>query len=152
MRARALVLGVAAIVLAGCGGSSSSSKSSTSAHHTAAPRVTYHLTLTGAAETPRGAPTGGGAAVISVHGTTKICWRFAHLHGFTHPTFAHIHVGPAGKSGNIVVPLSTGSKFKHKGCVHASSTVVKPILANPGGYYVNIHSNQYPAGAVRSQL
>jgi hypothetical protein len=110
------------------------------------------LKLTGAAETPPGAPKGTGGAVIAFHGATKVCWRFAHLGGFTGATAAHIHVGAAGKSGNVVVPLSTGPKFVHKGCVRAKAALVKAIEKDPHGYYVNIHSTKYPGGAVRSQL
>ena len=84
--------------------------------------------------------------------SSQVCWSFTHLHGFTSATFAHIHKGTAGTSGNIVVPLSTASKLKHKGCVSASPTVLQTIAANPKGYYVNIHRKKYPGGAVRSQL
>jgi hypothetical protein len=29
---------------------------------------------------------------------------------------------------------------------------LKPIIANPAGYYVNIHNADFPGGAVRGQL
>jgi hypothetical protein len=29
---------------------------------------------------------------------------------------------------------------------------VKDILTNPAAYYVNVHTSDYPAGAVRGQL
>jgi hypothetical protein len=161
MRSKLLVpgLAVAALGLAACGssstssgsGSSSTTSSSAAKHTGAAPRI-YHLKLTGAAETPPGAPSGAGLAVIAFHGSTKVCWRFAHLRGFTNATFAHIHIGPKGKSGNVVVPLSTAPKLHHKGCVNASPTVIKAIEKDPSGYYVNIHSTTYPGGAVRAQL
>jgi hypothetical protein len=91
--------------------------------------------------------------VVSLHGkTSQVCWRFSHLSGFTGATAAHVHLAPAGKAGNVVVPLSVGATFQHKGCVKASSTLIKQIEANPHGYYVNIHSKKYPGGAVRAQL
>jgi hypothetical protein len=68
------------------------------------------------------------------------------------PTAAHIHVGVAGKCGDVVLPLSTGTTFKTKGCVPASATLISQIAANPHGYYVNIHNAQYTGGAVRAQL
>lgn len=163
MRSKLLVpcLAVTALGLAACGSSSkssgsgsgsSSTTSSSGAKHTgAAPRI-YHLKLTGGAESPPGPPSGSGLAVIAFHGSTKVCWRFAHLRGFTNATFAHIHVGSPGKSGNIVIPLSTARKLHHKGCVRASPTVIKAIEKKPAGYYVNIYSTSYPGGAVRAQL
>jgi hypothetical protein len=90
---------------------------------------------------------------VSLHGKSlKVCWRFSSLHGFSHATFAHIHLGSAGTAGNIVLPLSTGQKFLHRGCVPTTAAVITAIERNPHGYYVNIHSRKYPNGAVRSQL
>jgi CHRD domain len=171
MRSRLLIvsLGVALIGVAGCGSSSKSSSSSASASTSAAASGTatapagakvkkalsrtYAVKLTGAAETPAGAPGGSGKAVVTL--STKLgkaCWTFSSLSGFSNPTFAHIHVGAAGTSGNIVLPLSTGATFLTKGCVPASATLISAIAANPHGYYVNIHNKQYPGGAVRAQL
>jgi CHRD domain len=178
MRSRVLIpsLAVALIGVAGCGSSSSSSSSSTSASTSARttastpattgtttkPAVakakkalsqTYAVKMAGAAETPPGAPNGTAKAVVTLASKPgKVCWTFESLSGVSNPTFAHIHVGVAGKSGNIVLPLSTGSTLKTKGCVPASATLISQIAANPHGYYVNIHSKQYPSGAVRAQL
>lgn len=159
-------IAASALALAACGSSNSSSSSSSASAPTSAPTTTpaksaaggvasrtYSLKMAGNVEVPKGAPTGTGTAVISIHGkTNQVCWRFNHLHGFTGPTFSHIHIGGAGTSGNIVVPLSTGASFLHAGCVSASSTLLSAIEKDPHGYYVNIHSKQYPGGAVRSQL
>ncbi len=177
MRSRLLIpsLTVALIGAAGCGSSSSSSSSSsastplsTSASTTAPSTTatksavaktkkalsrTYAVKMTGAAETPPGAPNGTAKAVVTLSSKLgKVCWTFKSLSGVSNPTYAHIHVGVAGKSGNIVLPLSTGSTLKTKGCVPASATLISQIAANPHGYYVNIHSTQYLSGAVRAQL
>jgi CHRD domain len=145
--ATAVVLAVAA-----CGSSSSTSSSGSGKKHAHAPIRIYRPKLTGSAETPPGAPRGGGEAVIALHGSSKVCWRFVRLKGFTGATFAHIHRAPSGKAGNIVVPLSTGTKLHHKGCVSAAGAVIRAIEKDPAGYYVNIHSRKYPGGAVRAQL
>jgi hypothetical protein len=177
MRSRLLIpsLAVVLIGVAGCG-SSSSSSSSTSASapstttastpastgtttNSAVAKVkkalsrTYAVKMTGAAETPAGAPSGTAKAVVTLSTKTgKVCWTFTSLSGVSTPTAAHIHVGAAGTSGNIVVPLSTGATFLTKGCVPASAALISAIAANPHGYYVNIHNMQYPGGAVRAQL
>ncbi|MBV9194521.1 MAG: CHRD domain-containing protein [Solirubrobacterales bacterium] len=142
----------AAVGLAGCGGSSSRSKSHASAPKTGVRGHIYRVSLTGKAETPPGPPNGAGSAVIALHSSLKVCWRFSHLHGFTDATFAHIHRGGAGTGGPIVIPLSTTGKLQHKGCVPTSAAMIKAIEHDPTRYYVNIHSKQYPAGAVRAQL
>jgi CHRD domain len=114
---------------------------------------TYAVKLAGAAETPAGSPSGSGKAVVTLSTkTNKVCWTFKSLSGVSNPTFAHIHVGAAETSGNIVLPLSTGTTFKSKGCVSASPSIISATAANPHGYYVNIHNKPYPNGAIRAQL
>jgi CHRD domain len=178
MRSRLFIpsLAVVLIGVAGCGSSSSSSTGSTSASTSATTTAstpastgttttsagakvkkalsrTYAVKMTGAAETPAGAPGGTAKAVVTLSTKTgKVCWTFTSLSGVSTPTYAHIHVGVAGTSGNIVLPLSTGSTLKTKGCVPASDALISQIAANPHGYYVNIHNAQYPGGAVRAQL
>lgn len=157
MRWKLVVASLAMLMLgvAGCGSSSSStssSRSGPSASKGPGPVRIYRLVLAGATETPRGAPTGTGAAVITFHDSSMVCWRFAHLHGFIDATAAHIHIGLKGKSGNVVVPLSTGPRLHHQGCVPVSAALVKAIERHPRNYYVNIHSLRYPGGAVRAQL
>ncbi len=152
-----VALVTAALGIAGCGSSRSSSRSSASSsgrHVTglSAPLRVYRVLLAGRAETPHGAVNGSGDAVIAIHSGSVVCWRFAHLHGFLNATVAHIHAGRATKSGTIVVPLFTGPHLHHQGCVHSSAVVVKAIEEHPAAYYVNVHSLQYPAGAVRAQL
>jgi hypothetical protein len=152
MGTRTLVCGVFAVLAVSACGSSSKKAAPASHHHSSRPARTYKLRLTGAAEVPPGAQKGSGSAVIAIHGASNVCFRFSHLHGFSGATVSHIHAGGHGKAGPVVVPLSTGSKLHHQGCVKASPTVVKAIEGHPASYYVNIHSKKYPGGAVRAQL
>ena len=68
---------------------------------------------------------------------------------------AHIHKAKAGTNGDVVVPffanespLDASSK---SGCVQAKAAVVQGLAANPGNYYVNVHSPEFPKGAIRGQ-
>jgi CHRD domain-containing protein len=117
----------------------------------------HHLsaTLSGASEVPGpGDPDGVGATALSLNpGHGRVCFRF-HVSGITLPaTAAHIHQGPAGVAGPIVVTLTppdaTGNSA---GCTFASREVVVEIIRNPSAYYVNVHTTDYPGGAVRGQL
>ncbi len=150
-------LAVASFGVAACG---SGSTGTTSAHAGAGtlarvrsrPTRMYKVALSGRAEAARGAPQGRGFAIIAFHGPSLVCWRFAHLHGFTAATGAGIVSGAAGRSGRTVVPLSSGPRLHHQGCVSISAATTKTIWSDPGGYYVNVVSTGYPRGAVRSQL
>lgn len=149
------LLGV--VVLAGCGsgsGSSSSSKHSSTTPRPVPVKVsdhTYRVKLAGKNEVPVGAPNGSGVAMISIQGKkAELCWKFSALKGVTSPLVAHIHQGPAGKSGLVVLPL--GVRFSASGCTGATSTLLATIEKAPGMYYVNIHNKEYPGGTVRAQL
>ena len=85
---------------------------------------------------------------VTIDGT-KVCWAFT-LRGVDHPNAAHIHNGGPTVSGPVVVPL--GAAFAQSGCTTAPSNVTDAILASPATYYVNVHSQKYPDGAVRGQL
>jgi hypothetical protein len=108
--------------------------------------------MTGAMEIPSGATHGAGAAIIAFHGPSTVCWRFAHLHGFTDATTAHVDAGTTGRTGQTVITLSPGPRLRHQGCVPVNPAVSRRIVARPDGYYVTIQSKQHPRGAVRAQL
>jgi hypothetical protein len=145
-----------AVCLAACGGSTSSSHSGShpalSQSALTRPTHVYLLRLSGGAATPPGAPLGRGDAIVAFHGQSALCWRFAHLHGFTQAASAQIHAGRPGRTGVAVVSLSTGSKLHHHGCVSITPTLATAIVHGPNGYYVTIPRARYPAGAVRAQL
>jgi hypothetical protein len=111
--------------------------------------ATMTVKLSGAAETPPGAPAGRGTAAISVTGTS-VCWAFIGLIGIDKPTAAHIHKGAPGTAGPVVVPF--GAAFQPSGCTTTTAAIAKAILAKPGEYYVNVHTANFPGGAVRGQL
>jgi hypothetical protein len=113
--------------------------------------------LAGASEVPAANAADRGSAVIRLNAKTlKVCWSFSSLKltakpglGKT-PLAAHIHVGAAGATGAVVVPL--GASYARSGCTASTKPVIDAILANPKGYYVNVHNASYPDGAVRGQL
>ncbi len=65
---------------------------------------------------------------------------------------AHIHRASEGEAGDVVVPLFEGTPV-NKGCVaNVSRELIRQIRRHPARYYVNVHNNPFPDGAVRGQL
>jgi hypothetical protein len=110
--------------------------------------------MTGAAEKPNpGDPDGAGHATFRVNvGQNQVCYELS-VEKIAAATMAHIHKAPATAAGPPVVTLATpGADGKAKACATADQAVVKDILQNPDAYYVNVHTADFPAGAVRGQL
>jgi CHRD domain len=113
----------------------------------------FRIALSGEAESPAGDPVGTGTAVVRLRaGQGQACYRLS-VKDLPAAVAAHIHHGDAGSSGPVVVPLrtpkATGSA---SGCAKASRTLVKAMLTDPRSYYVNVHTGEFPAGAIRGQL
>jgi CHRD domain len=118
----------------------------------------FSTTLTGAAEVPGpGDADASGTALISLNqGQNEVCFdlSWAGIDGTV--TAAHIHVGSAGVAGPVVVPLFAGAiagTASASACVSGvDADLIKAIRQDPANYYVNIHSDVFPAGAIRGQL
>ncbi|MGK2948497.1 MAG: CHRD domain-containing protein [Acidimicrobiales bacterium] len=81
------------------------------------------------------------------------------------PFMAHIHEGQPGENGPVVVSLAFPTGGEAADCISedrvnpttnaplfADGQTAQEILANPDNYYVNVHNEEYPSGAVRGQL
>lgn len=113
-------------------------------------------TLSGANEVPApGDPDGTGSARITLNqGQGTVCWSIS-VEDITLPaTAAHIHSAPAGVAGGVVVTLGApDATGVSTGCVEGvDRALIKAIRKNPSQYYVNVHTTDFPAGAVRGQL
>jgi hypothetical protein len=107
----------------------------------------FHTVLSGANEVPPADPDGSGTATITINrGLGEVCWSVT-VENLATITGAHIHVAPAGSNGPIVVPITVGT-----GCADVDGELAKAIAKNPENYYVNVHTTEYPGGAVRGQL
>jgi hypothetical protein len=107
--------------------------------------------MTAAEETPPG-PTGGeGSGKFTIdQAAGQFCYDLTWNDKTGEPNAGHVHKGEKGKPGGVVIQFSLPDKPKD--CVKADAGVLKDIVANPGGYYVNLHTNAYPTGAIRGQL
>lgn len=114
----------------------------------------FRANLTGPAEVPAtGDPDGSGKAIVWVnHGQSRVC-AWIKVRNIETATAAHIHAGAKGAAGTVVVTLPTpNADGVARGCVKVDKVLAKDILANPRGYYVNVHNAAYPNGALRGQL
>jgi hypothetical protein len=111
----------------------------------------FTANLSGAQEVPPADPDGTGTATILISGTT-VNYTIV-VNNITPPIAQHIHVGAAGVNGPIVVNLpGTWVGNTLVGTTTTSPATAAAILANPAGHYVNVHTNDFPGGAVRGQL
>jgi hypothetical protein len=113
----------------------------------------FSATLTGVAEVPGpGDPDGTGSAALRANpGQGEICYTLT-VQGIAPATFAHIHVGPAGVRGPVVVTLVPPTSGSSSACASVSRELALAILQSPERYYVNVHNVAFPDGAVRGQL
>lgn len=109
--------------------------------------------LTGAAEVPGpGDPDGSGEIFMTINpGQGEVCFQLS-ISDIAPATAAHIHIGPAGVAGPVVVGLPPPTSGTSSACVSANRELLTNIIHDPAGYYVNVHNAAFPAGAVRGQL
>ena len=81
------------------------------------------------------------------------CWELT-VENIEPVTQSHIHIGAEGESGDVVVPLDVdGFEGTSEGCVEdQDAATLQAIIDDQSGYYVNIHTADFPAGAIRGQL
>jgi aldose sugar dehydrogenase len=115
----------------------------------------FSTEMSGALEAPGpGDPEGSGMANITANlFKRQICFALM-VDNIEPATAAHIHVGPPGVAGPVVVPLTPpSSDGSSRGCANnVDARLLGNIIRHPENYYVNFHNEEFPAGAVRGQL
>ncbi|MFD0419079.1 CHRD domain-containing protein [Streptomyces sp. NPDC127108] len=121
----------------------------------------FVASMNGANEVPvQGGPAVGdkdGAALqfVKVKGdkvSVTVKWR-----GTAKPTALHIHQGVKGTNGGIKIDftklLAKAKDQRVTGTVKVTdAALLKQLKANPNGFYANLHTAEFPGGAVRGQL
>jgi hypothetical protein len=118
--------------------------------------LSWTTALSGLAEVPGpGDPDGTGSASITIDSAnSQVCYTLF-VQNLTLPAqAAHIHRGAAGEPGDVVVPFdiapdATGNAVS---CVVVDAALLAEIAQNPTGFYVNVHTSDFPDGAVRGQV
>ena len=108
--------------------------------------------LSGANEPGGGDPDGAGLARVEINDTTNTICTDLEIRQIGTVTAAHIHRGAPGMNGPPVVTLDAPDDNDSDDCDDAADALVDEIRNNPGGFYVNVHTTDYPEGAIRGQL
>jgi hypothetical protein len=101
-----------------------------------------------------GDPDGRGGFTALIAGD-QLCFGLT-VDNIATPTAAHIHRGRRNQNGPIVVTLtapSSGDPGAASGCVRPDpGSVLEEIVTHPKRFYANVHTGDFPNGAVRGQL
>ena len=115
---------------------------------------TLVIALTGAAEGPGlGDPDGSGTAELRIDAHQgRFCYVLT-VADIAPAQLAHIHKSPVGEAGGpIVVSLEAPTNGRSEGCTAITPELAHALLGSPADYYVNVHNQDHPGGAVRGQL
>ena len=118
---------------------------------------TLGAVLTGNQEVPPRAVAGFGNATVTFDDTRQNLIVTITVTNLGSPiNNYHIHEAPAGVNGPVVVDIiGLGGTFNNgtlTGTFPVNSAVGQRLLQNPSGFYVNVHTVQFPGGAIRGQL
>lgn len=108
----------------------------------------FNFELSGSQNVSGGDPDGMGMAEIIVDGFGGMIWWDFMVENIAPITMDHIHKAGAGSAGPVV--------FNFNGMLSGSAaidtTLAQDLINNSSDYYVNLHNQDFPAGAIRGQF
>ena len=119
--------------------------------------VTFDVPLSGQAQVPPVNTQGKGTAAISYDPSSRgVSWNIVYQGLDSDVTMAHFH-GPApdGKNGPVQVWLTKrGTTLPPSGSIKGSATLTpaQAKMFTDGQMYINVHTKDHPAGAIRGQV
>jgi CHRD domain len=117
---------------------------------------TVSAKLSGKAEEPGpGDDDGSGEAALNLKKKKKKISFNISFEGIENPVAGHIHKGTKKVAGPIKVTLfenQAGVTSPVSGTVKAKKKLIKKIKGDPNSWYVNLHTPDFPDGAIRGQL
>lgn len=114
--------------------------------------ISYHATLSSAAEVPPNKTAGTGTATITIDTDLKMLSYTVEYTGLSGPvTSGHFH-GPAGvgKNAPVLIPIRAPFASPIHGMAKLSDAEIAHFQA--GNVYVNIHTKENPDGEIRGQM
>ena len=96
---------------------------------------------------------GYATAEVSVANTLdQICYDINDIRNLADITSVSINRGLRGKTGPSVLRFETANEGGWKSCVKRSEWLEDTLEFQPGNYYVQISTTEFPQGAIRGQL
>lgn len=117
---------------------------------TMAPSQQVGVTLSGDQQVPPVKTSGSGSGTITVNDDKTVSGSVTTTG--VKGTAAHIHVGAAGKTGPVAVPLTKSGDNTWSVAAGAKLTDEQYAAFKNGELYVNVHTAENKAGEVRGQL
>jgi hypothetical protein len=102
-----------------------------------------------------GDPDGAGGVFVTLGRKTGTLCFFADTTNISTPlTVVHLHRGFAGQAGQVIADLHGPSATDPdvSGCLNLGSALIRDIMKDPGNYYIDIHNQEFPEGALRAQF
>lgn len=97
----------------------------------------------------------GAAALIFLGEKLKILCIGTVVTDIDPPIAMHIHEDEAGENGPVVqglTPPATGNPGNVSQCLNIGAALSKKIRERSNTFYINVHTGQFPDGAIRGQL
>jgi hypothetical protein len=99
-----------------------------------------------------GDPDGHGTAVLDVDpGRDELCLTLV-VSDLAQVDSAHLHAGSTEVSGPIVAAFVDPAGGTSAACVTVDHQLLTEIESEPESYYVDVHTTEFPDGALRGQL
>jgi CHRD domain-containing protein len=111
---------------------------------------TQTVTLSGANEVPAVTTSATGTATVTIKPDHSVTVKES-VTGMT-ATASHIHQGPAGTNGPVIVPFTKTADNTFVSADDAKLTDAQYDAFKAGNLYVNVHSAAHPGGEIRAQL
>jgi Cu/Zn superoxide dismutase len=113
----------------------------------------FKAELSGANEVPPNGSTATGLVIARYNTATKFLELYGHYRDLSATIIgSHIHQAPENTPGPVIVTINNSGGTTGILSVKATLTAAQETALTQEGLYVNVHSDTYPEGEIRSQL
>ena len=82
----------------------------------------------------------------------ELCYQLEVADLSSEVTAAHVHEAAEGEAGPVFVELTPPIGGPADECTTLNASELVPLMEDPSQFYVQVHSQGHPDGAVRAQL